>query len=97
MKTTADYIELLSRYKEQNAKNYGILRMGIFGSVARGEQKEGSDIDIYMEGEPQSLLTMAHIKGELEALFECKVDLIRLRERMNAFLRKRIIEEGIYV
>ena len=97
MKTTADYIELLRRYKEQNAKNYGILSMGIFGSVARGEQKEGSDIDIYIEGEPQSLLTMAHIKGELETLFECKVDLIRLRERMNAFLKRRIMEEGIYV
>lgn len=97
MKTTADYIELLKGYKEQHAKTYGILRMGIFGSVARGEQKRDSDIDIYMEGEPQSLLTMAHIKNELEILFGCRVDLVRLRQRMNTFLKKRILEEGIYV
>lgn len=97
MKSTADYIELLRSYKNQEATKYGILRMGIFGSVARGEQKEGSDVDVYLEGEPQSLLTMVRIKNELEELFDCKVDLIRLRDRMNTFLKQRILEEGIYV
>lgn len=97
MKSTADYIELLRSYKNQEATKYGILRMGIFGSVARGEQKEGSDVDVYLEGEPQSLLTMVRIKNELEELFDCKVDLIRLRDRMNIFLKQRILEEGIYV
>lgn len=97
MKTTVDYIELLRKYKEQKAAGYGILRMGIFGSVARGEHQENSDVDIYLEGEPQSLLTMARIKGELETLLGCKVDLVRMRTRMNSFLKQRIIEEGIYV
>lgn len=97
MKTTSDYIKLLRSYKAQKATSYGIREMGIFGSVARGEQKEGSDIDIYIEGEAQSLFTMAHIKNELEELFGCKVDLIRLRDRMNSFLKQRILNEGIYV
>lgn len=97
MKSTADYIELLRNYKNQKATKYGILRIGILGSVARGEQREGSDVDVYLEGEPQSLLTMVRIKNELEELFGCKVDLIRLRDRMNIFLKQRILEEGIYV
>lgn len=97
MKTTADYIKLLRRYKAEKAAGYGIREMGIFGSVARGEQKDDSDIDIYIEGEAQGLFTMARIKNELEELFGCKVDLIRLRDRMNSFLKQRILKEGIYV
>lgn len=96
MKTTQEYIDLLRQYKEDHAQAYGIKEMGIFGSVARGEQKESSDIDIYIEGEAQSLLTMSHIKIELESLLERKVDIVRLRNNMNLSLRKRILEEGIY-
>ena len=39
MKTTSEYITLLRKYMAENASKYGIMRMGIFGSVARGEQK----------------------------------------------------------
>lgn len=37
MKTTSEYISLLRKYMAENASKYGIMRMGIFGSVARGE------------------------------------------------------------
>ena len=37
MKTLPEYITLLHSYMQQNASKYGILRMGIFGSVARNE------------------------------------------------------------
>lgn len=37
MKTLPEYITLLQSYMQQNASKYGILRMGIFGSVARNE------------------------------------------------------------
>ena len=43
MKTTSEYIALLRKYMAENAHKYGIVRMGIFGSVARGEQTENSD------------------------------------------------------
>ena len=38
MKTTSEYIALLRKYMAENAYKYGIMRMGICGSVARGEQ-----------------------------------------------------------
>lgn len=38
MKTTSEYIALLRKYMAENAHKYGIVRMGIFGSVARGER-----------------------------------------------------------
>ena len=46
MKTTQEYIQLLKEYKQKRGILYGISRIGIFGSVARGEQTEGSDVDV---------------------------------------------------
>ena len=71
--------------------------MGIFGSVARGEQTEGSDVDVYLETTKPSLFALVHIKEELQNLFGCPVDLIRLREEMDRLLKSRIEKEGIYV
>lgn len=50
MKTLSEYVSLLHHYMQQNASKYGILRMGIFGSVARNEHTATSDVDIYIEG-----------------------------------------------
>lgn len=96
MQSTSTYLELLKQYKEINADKYGIARIGIFGSVARGMQAEDSDIDIYIESEPQSLFTMSHIKRELQDILGCRVDIVRLREKMNPRLRERIEREGVY-
>ena len=49
MKTTSEYIAILHKYMAENAHKYGIVRMGIFGSVARGEQTENSDVDVCVE------------------------------------------------
>ena len=49
MRTTADYLRLLQSYKTAVADKYGIRRIGIFGSVARGEQTVNSDIDIVVD------------------------------------------------
>lgn len=96
MKSTAEYIKMLEHYKDLNADKYGISKIGIFGSVARGEQMKGSDVDIYIVSEPLSLFTMSRLKNELQELLSCRVDIVRLRDRMNPLLRKRIEEEGIY-
>ena len=46
MKTTQEYLKLLKEYKQQRGVLYGISRIGILGSVARGEQTEESDVDV---------------------------------------------------
>lgn len=97
MRTTAEYIALLQDYMQKNAEKYGISRMGIFGSVARKEQTENSDVDVYIEGKLHGFFALAGIKKELEDLFGCPVDVVRLREKMDSFLRERILKEGIYV
>ena len=97
MKTTVEYLQLLRQYMQNYAQHYGITRMGIFGSVARGEQKEGSDIDICFEfSNIPTLFTLARIKYELEALLESPVDLIRMRDQMDEYLKQDIEREALY-
>ena len=78
MKTVTEYISLLRDYMQRNADKYGISRMGIFGSVARNEQTETSDVDIYVEGQLRGFFALSGIKQELEELLGCPVDIVRL-------------------
>ena len=97
MRSTAEYINLLRDYMKMNASKYNITRMGIFGSVARGEQHDGSDVDICVEIDRPSIFTLVHIKEELEKLLKCPVDVVRLRSNMDELLRNCINKDGIYV
>ena len=97
MKSISEYLQLLAGYMQTHASIYHIERIGIFGSVARGEQTEHGDIDICYEGEAPTLFTLARIKYELEALLGCPVDLVRVRERMDEVLKQTIQKEAIYV
>lgn len=74
-----------------------MTKIGIFGSVARGEQKEDSDVDVCYEGKAPSFITLDMIQTELEQLLDAKVDLVRVRDNMNSLLRQRILRDGIYV
>ncbi len=46
MKSTEEVIEILREFKRTSAEKYGIEELALFGSVARGEQTEESDIDV---------------------------------------------------
>ena len=97
MKTTQEFVQLLKQFKLERGLTYGISRIGIFGSVARGEQTEDSDVDICVDLEKPDLFSMVHIKEELRQLFGCEVDGVRLRQTMDVLLYRDLMEEGIYV
>ncbi len=97
MKSKTEILSLLSRYKPVAQMKYGITKLGIFGSVARDEQTAVSDVDVCYEGQAPSFLTLDMIQSELEQLFDCKVDLVRVRDNMNGLLKQRILRDGIYV
>ncbi len=89
-------IRLLSSEKEFLHQQYGVTKLGLFGSVARDEAGNESDVDVVVEMSPD-LFMMVHLKESLEELFHCPVDLIRYREQMNGFLKRRIEQDVIYV
>lgn len=89
-------LRTLSAQKQELSMKYGVTRLGIFGSVARNQAAEASDVDIVVEM-PPDLFQMVHMKEDLEQLLGVSVDLIRLHKHMNAFLKNRIDDEAIYV
>jgi len=87
----------LRRFKEMNKDRYEIIRIGIFGSAARDNMDEQSDIDVVVELGKPDLFYLIGIKQDLEEKFHRTVDIVRYRERMNAFLKGRIDKEAFYV
>lgn len=97
MRTTSEYIHLLKQFKASYAEIYGIKKLGLFGSAARGELHEGSDVDVVYEGEPNILLR-SRMKTQLEALFGCRVDVVRYRKQIaDTAFGKSIREDLIMV
>ncbi len=93
----SNILSLLKLHKAPLVHDYGLLRLGVFGSVARNEAVEDSDIDIVVETKAPDLLRMVNLKEELEELLCARVDLIRYHFRMNPLLKKRIDNEAYYV
>jgi len=94
--TKTEILEFLSAHKEAYARKYGVTKIGLFGSVARGEASRESDIDIFAEMPPKFDL-LVRLQEELEAGFQRRVDLVRLREKMNSRLKENILRDGLYV
>lgn len=90
-------LETLKKYKNDFEKQYGVTKIGIFGSVARDEAKDESDVDIVVEMGKPDLFYMVHIKETLEKEFQRPVDIIHNRDKMNTFLKERINMEAVYV
>lgn len=74
-----------------------IKRAGIFGSVAKGDSTDESDIDMLVElGDEISLLKFVGIKYELEDVLGKKVDLVEY-QAIRPRLRNRILSEEIRI
>jgi len=90
-------ILILREYKATNENIYGIRRLGLFGSAARGEMHEDSDIDVVVELKEPDLFILADIKTDLEEQLGMRVDIVRHRKDMNINLKRRISREAVYV
>ena len=93
----SEILKTLGTYKEHAAGRYGITRLGIFGSYAKGKETEKSDVDIIVDLESPDIFYMVHIKEELEEVLGLSVDIVRNRDKMNPFLKKNIEKDAIYV
>ena len=92
-----DCVNKLSSFKRAFAQKFGITKLGIFGSVARKENTENSDIDIVVEVKKPSLQLMYELKEALKQLFKCEVDLVRFRDSLRPLLKSNIERDAIYV
>ena len=92
----AQTIEKLKSTRQYLSEHYGVSSMLLFGSVARNEQREDSDVDVCVEMKP-NLFKQAGVKIYLQELLGCDVDVVRMRENMNPLFKQQIIKYGIQV
>jgi len=95
MKTLEEIKRILREHKEEIRERYGVVIVGIFGSYARNEQKEGSDVDILIEFESPIGLKFFELWEYLEELLRCEVDLVRLklvREEIKDDVLKEVVK-----
>ncbi|MGB8992580.1 MAG: nucleotidyltransferase family protein [Desulfobaccales bacterium] len=77
------------------AAQHGVYNVRIFGSVARGEADEASDVDVLVEMEPnRSLLDLGGFLADLEDLLGCKVDVVTERG-LKTRIRDRVLQEAV--
>lgn len=92
-----EILSLLKSYKNNNLNKYDILELGLFGSVARNQASLNSDVDICIKTKTPDMFALVHIKEELQKLLSNSIDIVRIRDRMNPYLKSRIEKEVIYV
>ena len=88
-------IALLQRSAPELAQRYRMRSMGIFGSYARRQQRQGSDFDVLVEfSDTPSLLKFIEMENHLSDLLGVKVDLV-MREALKPGIGERILSEVI--
>ena len=92
-----EIIRILRNYKKEFANQYKILTIGVFGSVARDEAGDDSDVDIVVSILEPDFFILAGIKIDLEQRLNKPVDIVSYRDSMSPFLKKQIDNEAIYV
>jgi predicted nucleotidyltransferase len=99
MTTKGEILEFLAQNKDYFREKFGITKIGLFGSYAKDEQAEGSDIDLIVEFEkntPNLFDVKNNLKEYIKSSFKINVDIAR-EKYLKPYYRKTILNETIYV
>ena len=96
-KTKEDLLSLIQAHRDQ-IKAFGVSRLGLFGSFVRGQQREGSDVDVLVEFAPgrKTFDSFIHLTFFLEDLFGRPVELVT-SESLSPYIDPHILSETEYV
>ena len=86
MHTLQNILTILRKHKPELQRRYPIERLGVFGSYARGEATEKSDIDIAVEINGVMGLNFIAMADEIENLFGVKTDVVPKRSIKPEYL-----------
>lgn len=79
MKTTEEVLKLLQQQKSELAQIYGVKRLALFGSYARGDQREDSDVDVIVEVDPSIGLRFVELAEQIQKLLGIRTEVISSR------------------
>jgi len=93
--TRDEILQLLREHKAELRRKFGVKTLAIFGSVARGEDKPESDVDVLVEfDEPATFDRYMGLKFFLEDLLGRRVDLVTrraLKPRLRPYVEREVI------
>jgi predicted nucleotidyltransferase len=90
------YLNMLSQNGAILRDKYRVKEIGIFGSVARGEQTASSDVDVLVTfSEPVGFFNFLDLEDFLSEMFKKKVDLVT-KKALKSVVKEQIIKETIY-
>ena len=92
-----EIFNLVRKYKELRKVEYGIKKIGVFGSLTKESKENFNDVDIVVDLDSPNLFHLIAIKQELEENLGFEVDIVRYRKKMNPYLKKHIDNEAVYV
>ncbi|MBR6445245.1 MAG: nucleotidyltransferase domain-containing protein [Prevotella sp.] len=92
-----DFIDALQLCRETLQHEYGITSLRLFGSTARNEYREGSDVDLYVDTLTPNPFLLMDAKDYLEKEVGIPVDIVRNHRNLNPRLRRRIERDGIVI
>ena len=76
-------------------RKHGVARAAVVGSYARGEAREGSDVDILVEFEGRkTLLDLVALRMELEEILGTRVDVVTYRS-LHPRIREKVLREQV--
>ncbi len=91
-----EILRLLSEHRAE-LEQLGAKSLALFGSAARDEARQDSDVDLLVEFErPVGLFEFVDLKSYLENLLGCQVDL-GTPASLKPKLRERVLKEAVYV
>ena len=79
MKTKAEILRILQKEKPELMRRYGLKRLALFGSYAREDQREDSDVDILVEIEPSIGLGFVELADRIEDVLGVSTDVVSRR------------------
>jgi len=77
-------------------QRFGVDAIGLFGSYARNEQKDNSDIDVLVKFRQPELRALVGLLDFLESLFSRKVDIVTDGKQLSERFRRMVKSEIIY-
>ena len=97
MLSTKEIIAILKKFKAESASKYGITSLGLFGSFTRNQQRETSDVDVFVTLKESDFFVLERIKEELESLIHSNIDIVNYRDSLRNSFKQNILNDAIYV
>lgn len=93
----SDVMPTLNRHRARLSREYGVCFLAVFGSVARDEATDASDVDLLVDFDrPTGLLGLFALQDHLADLLGCSVDL-GTPSSLKPRIRSRVLAECIHV